>query len=80
MTYNFPQFKTEIVKPTIEVDLNTIQDKAIDKFLSVSVVLTSEDGSKFGLDNNFVQFPYSDTWEDSEIEAMVVEFLNQYAI
>lgn len=80
MTYNFPQFKIEIVNPTIEVDLNTIQDKAIDKVLSVSVILTSEDGSKFGLSNDFVQFPYLETWEDSEIESLVVEFLNQYAV
>jgi hypothetical protein len=42
MTYLFPQFKVEISNPTISVNLNTIQDKAIDKLLSVDVVLTTD--------------------------------------
>ncbi len=37
MKYQFPQFNVEIVDPTITIDLNTIQDKAIDKLLSVDV-------------------------------------------
>jgi hypothetical protein len=42
MTYLFPQFKVEISNPKISVNLNTIQDKAIDKLLSVDVVLTTD--------------------------------------
>jgi hypothetical protein len=48
MTYLFPQFKVEISNPTIFVNLNTIQDKAIDKLLSVDVVLTT-DTAEFGV-------------------------------
>jgi hypothetical protein len=48
MTYLFPQFKVEISNPKISVNLNTIQDKAIDKLLSVDVVLTT-DSAEFGV-------------------------------
>jgi hypothetical protein len=75
MTYKFPQFKVEIVNPTIEVDLDTIQDKAISKLLSVSVTLAT-DSATFGVTAE--DMPYVDTWEDSEIEGMVVEWLKQF--
>lgn len=77
MTYKFPQFKVEIVDPTIEVNLNTIQDKAIDQLLSVDVVLTT-DTAKFGVNAN--DMPYIDTWEDSEVEGMVLNWLKQFEI
>jgi hypothetical protein len=75
MTYRFPQFKVEIVNPTISIDLDTIQDKAISKLLSVSVTLAT-DSATFGVTAE--DMPYSDTWEDSEIEGMVVEWLTQF--
>ena len=77
MTYLFPQFKVEISNPTISVNLNTIQDKAIDQLLSVDVLLTT-DSATFGVTAN--DMPYSDTWEDSEVEAMVVKWLKQFEI
>ena len=77
MTYKFDQFKTEIVDPIIEVNLNTIQDKAIYQRLSVDILLTT-DTAKFGL--VAIDMPYTDTWEDSEIEGMVVEWLKQFEI
>ena len=77
MTYKFPQFKVEISNPTISVNLNTIQDKAIDQLLSVDVVLTT-DSATFGVNAN--DMPYSDTWEDSEVEGMVVKWLKQFEI
>jgi hypothetical protein len=75
MTYRFPQFKVEIVNPTISVDLDTIQDKAISKLLSVSVTLAT-DSATFGVTAE--DMPYVDTWEDSEIEGMVIEWLKQF--
>jgi hypothetical protein len=75
MTYKFPQFKVEIVNPTILVDLDTIQDKAISKLLSVSVTLAT-DSATFGVTAE--DMPYVDTWEDSEVEEMVVEWLKQF--
>jgi hypothetical protein len=42
MTYKFPQFKVEISNPIISVDLDTIQDKAISKLLSVSLTLATD--------------------------------------
>lgn len=77
MTYKFEQFKVEISNPTISVNLNTIQDKAIDQLLSVNVVLTT-DSATFGV--NATDMPYSDTWEDSEVEGMVVKWLKQFEI
>jgi len=77
MTYTFPQFKVEIVDPTIEVNLNTIQDKAIDQLLSVDVVLTT-DTAKFGVTAE--DMPYINTWEDEEVEGMVAKWLKQFEI
>jgi hypothetical protein len=77
MKYKFPQFKVEIENPTISVDLDTIGDKAISKQLSVDILLTTESAS-FGV--RAEDMPYTDTWEDSDIEPMVVEWLKQFEI
>jgi hypothetical protein len=77
MTYLFPQFKVEISNPKISVNLNTIQDKAIDKLLSVDVVLTT-DSATFGV--TAIDMPYTDTWEDDEVEGMVMIWLKQFEI
>lgn len=75
MTYKFPQFKVEIENPTIEIDLNSIQDKAIDKLLSVSITLTTET-AKFGVTAE--NMPYSQTWDDDDIPEMVNLWLIQF--
>ena len=75
MKYKFPQFNVEIVDPTITIDLNTIQDKAIDKLLSVDVLL-STDTAQFGVIAQ--DMPYVDTWEDSDIPAMVDNWLIKF--
>jgi hypothetical protein len=77
MTYLFPQFKIEIVNPIIEVNLNTIQDKAIDQLLSVDVVLTT-DSATFGVTAS--DMPYTDTWEDNDVEGMVFIWLKQFEL
>lgn len=75
MKYKFPQFNVEIVDPTITIDLNTIGDKAVDKLLSVDVLL-STDTAQFGVMAQ--DMPYVDTWEDSDIPAMVDNWLIQF--
>ena len=77
MTYKFEQFNVEISNPTIFVNLNTIQDKAIDQLLSVDVVLTT-DTAKFGVTAS--DMPYINTWEDDEVEGMVVNWLTQFEV
>ena len=77
MKYKFPQFKVEIENPTISIDLDTIGDKAISKLLSVSVTLAT-DSATFGVTAE--DMPYADTWEDSEVEGMVVEWLTQFIV
>jgi hypothetical protein len=75
MKYKFPQFNVEIIDPVIDIDLNTIQDKAIDKLLSVDVLL-STDTASFGV--RAEDMPYVDTWEDDDIPTMVDNWLTQY--
>ena len=76
MTYLFPQFKVEISNPKISVNLNTIQDKAIDKLLSVDVVLNT-DSATFGVTAN--DMPYINTWDDDDVEGMVFIWLKQFS-
>jgi hypothetical protein len=75
MKYKFPQFKVEIENPTITIDLDTIGDKAISKLLSVSVTLAT-DSATFGVTAE--DMPYSDTWEDSDVDPMVMQWLKQF--
>ena len=75
MKYKFPQFNVEIIDPVIEIDLNTIQDKAIDKLLSVDVLLSTGTAS-FGV--RAEDMAYVDTWDDDDIPTMVDNWLKQF--
>ena len=77
MTYKFEQFQVEITDPAISINLNTIGDKALDKLLSVDVVLTTDKAS-FGV--RAEDMPYTDTWDDADIPAMVSIWLAQYEV
>jgi hypothetical protein len=77
MTYKFEQFQVEITDPAISINLNTIGDKALDKLLSVDVVLTTDKAS-FGV--RAEDMPYNVTWDDADIPAMVSIWLTQYAV
>ena len=76
-TYKFEQFKVEIVNPTITIDLNTIQDKAIDKLLSIDIVLTT-DSATFGVNAN--DMPYEYSWDDDDIPMMVDKWIKQFEV
>ena len=76
-TYKFPQFQVEITDPTISINLNTIQDKAIDKLLSVDVLLTT-DSAQFGL--RAEDMPYTDTWDDADVPNLVNQWLTQFIV
>lgn len=77
MTYKFPQFNIEIKDPSILISLNTIQDRAIDKLLSVFVVLTT-DTAEFGVIAE--NMPYVSSWEDTDISSMVNTWLVQFEV
>jgi hypothetical protein len=77
MKYKFPQFQVQIVNPTIAINLNTISDKAIDKLLSVDVLLTT-DTAEFGV--RAEDMPYAVTWDDDDIPAMVNIWLAKFAV
>ncbi len=77
MTYKFSQFQVEITDPSIEINLNSIGDKALDKTLSVDIILVTDTAS-FGV--RAEDMPYVETWEDSDITDMVNNWLAQFAI
>ena len=76
-TYKFPQFNVEIQNPTTSINMNTIGDKAVDKLLSVDVILTTE-SSSFGV--RAEDMSYVDTWEDSDVNNMVNDWLIQFEV
>jgi hypothetical protein len=76
-TYKFPQFNVEIVNPTVNINMNTIGDMAIDKLLSVDIVLTVP-SAEFGV--RMENMPYTDTWEDSDVPGMVDIALQAYEV
>lgn len=77
MNYKFPDFKIEIVNPTVTVV--NVSDKIQDKFCVVSILLVDEVGSKFGF--TFPElFTYVDTWDDSDINAWVSKQLVNYEV
>jgi hypothetical protein len=77
MTYKFPQFNVQIVNPTISINLNTISDKALDKLLGVSVLLSTTT-AEFGV--RAEDMPYVDSWEDTDISSMVNTWLVQFEV
>ena len=77
MIYKFPQFNVQIVNPTININLNTISDKAIDKLLGVDVLLTTAT-AEFGV--RAENMPYDPTWDDADIPDMVNIWLAQFAV
>lgn len=77
MTYKFPQFNVEIIDPLVVVNLNTIQDKAIDKLLSVDITLSTTTAT-FGV--TAIDMPYTDTWDDADVEVMVQTWLIQFEV
>ena len=77
MTYKFPQFQVEIIDPLVVVNLNSIQDKAIDKLLSVDITLSTTTAT-FGV--TAIDMPYTDTWDDADVEVMVQTWLIQFEV
>jgi len=77
MKYKFENFNVEIEPTSIEVDLNTIKDRAIDKQLSVDIVFIC-DGGKFGVTAENMH--YLDSWSDEDVELMVNEWLKQFEL
>jgi hypothetical protein len=76
-TYKFPEFNVEIVNPTITINMNSIGDKAIDKLLSVDIVLAVP-SALFGV--RMENMPYTDTWDDSDVPGMVDIALQAYEV
>lgn len=76
-TYKFPQFNVEITTHNVEINMNTIGDKAINKLLSVDIVLFTDTAS-FGV--RAEDMPYDPTWNDSDVPNMVNQWLTQFIV
>lgn len=76
-TYSFPQFSVTITDPSVDILMNTILDKALDKTLSIDIVLTTN-SAQFGV--RMEDMPYADTWDDSDVPTMVNTKLEQYIV
>ena len=76
-TYNFPEFSVTITDPSVDIMMNTIADKAIDKTLSVDIVLTTNT-AQFGV--RLTDMPYDVTWDDADISGMVNNKLQEYIV
>ena len=77
ITYKFPQFKVEIVNPTVTVDMRTLRDNAIDNLLSADVLLET-DSAKFGV--TLENMPYIDNWYNEDVLPMCIEKLKEYEL
>ena len=78
MTYRFEQFKTEITDPTVVVDMTNIADNTVSSTLTVGVTLTTQNAKMYGI--SLDKIPYIKTWENSQIQGLVMERLKDFAI
>ena len=78
MTYKFEQFKTEITDPIVVVDMTNVADNTIESTLTIGVTLTTPNAKMYGV--SLDKIPYVKTWEDSQIESLVMERLKDFAI
>lgn len=77
MRYKFEQFDAEIENPSLEVDMTRIVDNTIKQELTIPIVLIVKD-ARFGIELN--EITYVNTWNDSDIETLVLNRLNDYAL
>ena len=77
ITYKFPQFKVEIVNPTVTVEMRTLRDNAVDNLLSADVLLET-DSAKFGV--TLENMPYIDNWYNEDVLPMCMEKLKEYEL
>lgn len=77
ITYKFPQFKVEIVNPTVTVDMRTLRDNAVDNLLSADILLET-DSAKFGV--TLENMPYIDNWYNEDVLPMCMEKLKEYEL
>ena len=75
MKYKFPQFNAEITDPIIT--LQSVNDNIQENTCSVDILLIT-DSAQFGV--NLSGFTYSETWEDADIYAWVMNELEKFSV
>lgn len=74
--YIFPQFKVEIVNPTIS-DVH-VNDNISAKLCTISCMLIDSSGSKFGI--TVGPLKYDNTWTDEMVEEFIVNELEKFKV
>jgi hypothetical protein len=73
--YKFPQFKVEIVNPTVTVDMTRITDNTVDKELTATVYLETET-ARFGVQLD--KIAYENVWYDEDVLPLVLQRLKDF--
>jgi hypothetical protein len=79
MKYSFPQFRTEIVDPTWEINYSSVNVNHITKTVTFDAVATTPDGSRFGV--TFENVPTGKTsWDEVKLDELLAVELQQYEL
>lgn len=79
MTYKFPDFKTEIVDPTVEINPIVREVNPIALTINVEVTLITTNGSKFGLNLENVTVENLN-YDSTTLTERVMDKLAEYAV
>jgi len=79
-TYNFPQFNTEIVSPTITVDANSISVHALRNEISLSVTLETENAKLYGVKLRNIPVTNLNYEGEANLMTRALEGLSQYIV
>ncbi len=79
-TYNFPQFNTEIVNPTITVDANSISVHALRNEISLSVTLETENAKLYGVELRNIPVTNLNYEGEANLMTRALEGLSQYIV
>lgn len=79
MRYSFPQFRTEIVDPTWEINYSSVTVNHIAKTVTFDAVATTPDGSRFA--HTFENVPTGKTsWDEVKLDELLTTELQKYAV
>lgn len=79
-TYKFPQFKSEIASPTIEVDANSIIVHALRNEISLNVTLQTDNAKLYGVQLENIAVSNLNYEGESNLMQRALDGLKQYEI
>jgi hypothetical protein len=79
-TYKFPQFKAEIVDPTVTVDANSISVHALRNEISLNVTLETTNAKLYGVLLENIQADNLNYEGEANLMEKALEGLNKYKV